>query len=72
MGRTCTDFLQLSKGMFRKSDPVVEVKPVPKETSAGGGAGSGRAVWAREKGEEWHLPTNALDRFFMVGVEMAD
>ena len=21
-------------------------------------------------GEEWHSPTNALDRFFMVGVEM--
>ena len=25
MGRTFTDFSQLSKGMFRKSDPVVEV-----------------------------------------------
>ena len=24
------------------------------------------------EGEEWHSPTNALDRFFMVGVEMAD
>ena len=36
MGRTYTDFSQLSKGMFRKSEPVVEVKPVPKETSAGG------------------------------------
>ena len=23
-------------------------------------------------GEEWHSPTNALDRFFKVGVEMAD
>lgn len=23
-----------------------------------------------ESGEEWHSPTNALDRFFMVGVEM--
>ena len=23
-----------------------------------------------EAGEEWHSPTNALDRFFMVGVEM--
>ena len=23
-------------------------------------------------GEEWRSPTNALDRFFMVGVEMAD
>ena len=36
MGKTYTDFSQLSKGMFRKSEPVVEVKPVPKETSAGG------------------------------------
>ena len=36
MGRTYTDFSQLSKGMFRKSEPVVEVKPIPKETSAGG------------------------------------
>ena len=36
MSRTLTDFSQLSKGMFRKSEPVVEVKPVPKETSAGG------------------------------------
>ena len=36
MGKTYTDFSQLSRGMFRKSDPVVEVKPVPKETSAGG------------------------------------
>ena len=23
-----------------------------------------------ESGEEWHSPTNTLDRFFMVGVEM--
>ncbi len=29
MGRTLTDFSQLSKGMFKKSDPVVEVKPLP-------------------------------------------
>ncbi len=36
MGRTLTDFSQLSKGMFRKSEPVVEVKPIPTETSAGG------------------------------------
>ena len=36
MSRTLTDFSQLSRGMFRKSEPVVEVKPVPKETSAGG------------------------------------
>ncbi len=36
MSRTLTDFSQLSKGMFRKSEPVVEVKPVPKEMSAGG------------------------------------
>ena len=36
MSRTLTDFSQLSKGMFKKSEPVVEVKPIPKETSAGG------------------------------------
>lgn len=36
MGRTYTDFSQLSKGMFRKSEPVEEIKPVPKEQVAGG------------------------------------
>ena len=36
MRRTLTDFSQRSKGMFRKSEPVVEVKPIPKEASAGG------------------------------------
>ena len=36
MGRTFTDFSQLSKGMFRKSEPVKEIKPIPKEASAGG------------------------------------
>ena len=35
MGRTLTDFSQLSKGMFRKSDPVVEVKPLPPKKTAG-------------------------------------
>lgn len=35
MGRTLTDFSQLSKGMFRKSDPVVEVKPLPPKKAAG-------------------------------------
>ena len=35
MGRTYTDFSQLSKGMFRKSDPVVEVKPLPPKKAAG-------------------------------------
>ena len=29
MSRTLTDFSQLSKGMFRKSEPVVEIKPIP-------------------------------------------
>ena len=36
MSRTLTDFSQLSKGMFRKSEPVEEIKPIPKEASAGG------------------------------------
>ncbi len=35
MGRTYTDFSQLTKGMFRKSDPVVEVKPLPPKKAAG-------------------------------------
>ena len=35
MGRTLTDFSQLSKGMFKKSDPVVEVKPLPPKKAAG-------------------------------------
>ena len=35
MGKTYTDFSQLSKGMFKKSDPVVEVKPLPPKKAAG-------------------------------------
>lgn len=35
MGKTYTDFSQLSKGMFKKSDPVVEVKPLPPKKPAG-------------------------------------
>ena len=35
MGKTYTDFSQLSKGMFRKSDPVVEAKPLPPKKAAG-------------------------------------
>ena len=35
MSKTYTDFSQLSKGMFRKSDPVVEVKPLPPKKAAG-------------------------------------
>src|SRR5574344_141325 len=35
MGKTYTDFSQLSKGMFRKSEPVVEVKPQPPKKVAG-------------------------------------
>ena len=53
MGRTYTDFSQLSKGMFKKSEPVVEVKPVPKETSAGGDdALAYFGLKGRGKGEE--------------------
>ena len=33
MGKTYTDFSQLSKGMFRKSDPVVEITPIPKKST---------------------------------------
>lgn len=35
MGKTYTDFSQLSKGMFRKSDPVVEITPIPKKSTGG-------------------------------------
>ena len=35
MRKTYTDFSQLSKGMFRKNDPVVEVKPQPPKKVAG-------------------------------------
>lgn len=36
MSKTYTDFSQLSKGLFRKSAPVEEIKPQPKKTSDGG------------------------------------
>ena len=44
---------------------------------AGRGGGDTAAVYHLRQGglgagEEWHSPTNVLDRFFMVGVEMAD
>ena len=35
MGKTYTDFSQLSKGMFRKNDPVEEVKPQSPKKVAG-------------------------------------
>ena len=35
MGKTYTDFSQLSKGMFKKSDPVVEIKPIPRKSAGG-------------------------------------
>ncbi len=44
MGRTLTDFSQLSKGMFKKSDPVVEVKPLPESGNGKQGAGNGDEV----------------------------
>ncbi len=56
MGKTYTDFSQLSKGMFKKSDPVVEVKPLPPKKAAGddalayfgiGGTGNGEQGTAR-------------------------
>ena len=36
MGKTYTDFSQLSKGMFKKSAPVEEIKPLPKTNAVGG------------------------------------
>ena len=35
MGKTYTDFSQLSKGMFKKSAPEVEVKLIPKKSACG-------------------------------------
>ena len=35
MGKTYTDFSQLSKGMFKKRDPMVEIKPIPKKSAGG-------------------------------------
>ena len=35
MGKTYTDFSQLSKGMFKKSDPMVEIKPILKKAAGG-------------------------------------
>jgi hypothetical protein len=35
MGKTYTDFSQLSKGMFKKSDPVVQIKPIQKKSAGG-------------------------------------
>lgn len=36
MGKTYTDFSQLPKGMFKKSAPVEEIKPLPKTNAVGG------------------------------------
>ena len=36
MGKTYTDFSQHSKGMFKKSAPVEEIKPLPKTKTLGG------------------------------------
>ena len=36
MGKTYTDFSQLSKGMFKKNAPVDEIKPLPKTNAVGG------------------------------------
>lgn len=44
MTKTYTDFSQLSKGMFRKSNPVVEVKPLPEAGNAQRGTGNGDDV----------------------------
>ena len=35
MGKTYTDFSQLSKGMFKKSASVEEIKPLPKTNAVG-------------------------------------
>jgi len=50
--------------------PVVEWSP---KLSAAEETRRRYAIYGRaglESGEAWHSPTNALGRFFMVGVEM--
>ena len=50
--------------------PVVEWSP---KLSAAEESRRRYTIYGRaglESGEEWRSPTNALDRFFMVGVEM--
>ena len=50
--------------------PVVEWSP---KLSAAEEARRRYTIYGKsglESGEEWHSPTNALDRFFTVGVEM--
>ena len=68
MGKTYTDFSQLSKGMFKKSDPVVEVKPLPPKKTAGddalayfgiGGTGSRER---RERGQRAFLGLPGTER----------
>lgn len=52
------------------SAPVVEWSP---KLSAAEEAKRKYTIYGRaslESGEDWHSPTNALDRFFTVGVEM--
>lgn len=77
MGKTYTDFSQLSKGMFRKSDPVVEVKPLPPKKTAGDDAlayfgiggtgngesgGSGRFWGSQGRGGQWAHPVARSER----------
>lgn len=44
MAKTYTDFSQLSKGVFKKSEPVVEVKPQPEAGDGQRGTGNGDDV----------------------------
>ena len=53
-------------------EPVVEWSP---KLSAAEEARRRYTIYGKSSlgaGEEWRSPINALDRFFMVGVEMAD
>lgn len=52
MGKTYTDFSLLSKGMFRKSDPVVEVKPQPEAGNRERGTGCRNRVRAAKGGRD--------------------
>ena len=62
--------------MFTATITMVGGEPVVEWSPKLGEAGESRrryTIYGRvglESGEEWHSPTNALDRFFTVGVEM--
>ena len=72
MSRESTDTNSVFTATITMVDgaPVVEWSP---KLGAGEEARRRYTIYSRaglESGEEWHSPTNALDRFFKVKIEM--